>query len=238
MDGNDLAKAMGDALLVIVGIAVVVGLLVGAAAVGIAGLFGANDAALLRDFRKPAEPSCKTGQYRWNKRDLAYCIYDRVPGIAADDFADVIGAGYKAWADVCDLRFTQVTDYRKADLLVLARRIDRKGGILAEHQLPPGNDMQLRGWLDLAESWTLDMLLGVWTHELGHGCGLSHTTRPQQPDESVLESRHQHAADVGHRSGSSVVWGAETRKPYCSRQCRLRRIHLARSPAWSRSRRG
>lgn len=36
MDGNDLAKAMGDALLVIVGIAVVVGLLVGAAAVGIA----------------------------------------------------------------------------------------------------------------------------------------------------------------------------------------------------------
>jgi hypothetical protein len=119
-----------------------------------------------------------TGKYRWNKRDLAYCIYDRVPGIAADDFADVIGAGYKAWAAVCDLRFTQVTDYRKADLLVLARRIDRKGGILAEHQLPPGNDMQLRGWLDLAESWTLDMLLGVWTHELGHGVGLSHTNTP------------------------------------------------------------
>lgn len=120
----------------------------------------------------------KTGQYRWNKRDLAYCIYDRVPGIPADDFADTIGAGYKAWSDVCDLRFTQVTDYRKADLLVLARRIDRKGGILAEHQLPPGNDMQLRGWLDLAESWTLDMLLGVWTHELGHACGLSHTNVP------------------------------------------------------------
>ncbi len=116
-----------------------------------------------------------TGKYRWNKRDLTYCIYDRVPGIAADDFADVIGAGYQAWAKVCDLRFTQVTDYRKADLLVLARRIDRKGGILAEHQLPPGNDMQLRGWLDLSESWTLDMLLGVWTHELGHAVGLSHT---------------------------------------------------------------
>lgn len=120
----------------------------------------------------------KTGQYRWNKRDLTYCIYDRVPGIPADDFADVIGTGYLMWADICDLRFSQVTDYRKADLLVLARRIDRKGGILAEHQLPPGNDMQLRGWLDLAESWTLEMLLAVWTHELGHAIGLSHIDTP------------------------------------------------------------
>jgi hypothetical protein len=71
-----------------------------------------------------------------------------------------------------------VADYRKADFLVLARRIDGKGGVLAEHQLPPGNDMQLRGWLDLGERWTLDMLLGVWTHELGHGMGLSHTNVP------------------------------------------------------------
>lgn len=121
----------------------------------------------------------RTGQYRWNKRDLAYCIYDRVPGLAADDFADVIGAGFKAWAEVCDLRFSAVIDYRKADFLVLARRIDGKGGVLAEHQLPPGNDMQLRGWLDIGENWNLDMLLGVWTHELGHGMGLSHTNVPK-----------------------------------------------------------
>lgn len=120
----------------------------------------------------------RTGNYRWNKRDLAFCIVDRVTRISQADFEAVIEDGYLEWAKHCDLTFTRVKDQRQADLLVLARRIDGRGGILAEHQLPPGNNMQIRGWLDLGEAWTLGMLAAVWKHELGHGLGLSHTDTP------------------------------------------------------------
>ena len=145
----------------------------------------------------------RTGQYRWQKHDLTFCIVDRVPGFQVDDFAGVIHKGFTAWTDICDRTIKPVTDYRKADFLVLARRIDGRNGILAEHQLPPGNDMQLRGWLDLGERWTLEMLLGVWTHEVGHGFGISHTdvpkslmnpyynpaiSTPQQWDRQAIES--------------------------------------------------
>lgn len=117
----------------------------------------------------------KTGNYRWHKTHLTYCIYDRVTGIDQQSFIETIGRGFQAWESVCGLTFERVEDHRKADFLVLARRIDGPGGILAEHELPPGDDRTIRGWLDLKEQWTTAMLLAVWTHELGHGLGLSHT---------------------------------------------------------------
>lgn len=125
----------------------------------------------------PRRRSPGDSSYRWNKNPLTYCIASRLPGVSVDILDEAVAYGFAQWSAITPLEFQQVAS-TQADFLVLTRRIDGQNGVLAEHQLPPGNDMQLRGWIDMGEQWTLAMLKGVWTHELGHGIGISHTDVP------------------------------------------------------------
>ena len=121
-----------------------------------------------------------------NKRRLGWYLADRVPGLPLDVLTACYAEAFANWQRVCGLVFAQVKSSANADFLVLARKIDGANGTLAEHELPPGNDQQLRGWFDVGEPWTNQSppprgridLVAVATHEFGHGIGLSHTNVP------------------------------------------------------------
>ncbi|BBO31058.1 matrixin family metalloprotease [Lacipirellula parvula] len=125
-------------------------------------------------------------QAAWrSKRRLRWYLADRLAGIPLNALTAAYAQAYANWQSVCGLVFEQTMTSSDADIVVLARRIDGSGGTLAEHELPMGDDRQLRGWYDVGESWTTTSppggkidLVAVACHETGHGIGLSHTTVP------------------------------------------------------------
>lgn len=149
---------------------------------------------------------------KWNKLDLKWWIGDRLPGVPYDDLVMAYHTAFAQWQAVCGLTFEQTNSSSEADFHVLARPIDGSSGVLAEHQLPNGNDQPLGGWFDTGERWDADGnvqpneidLLAVACHEFGHGIGLDHLsagnllaptydpriTKPQQGDINEAEARY------------------------------------------------
>lgn len=86
----------------------------------------------------------------------------------------------EAWSDVCGVTFQYVDNVREANIVVISKRFDGPSGILADAQLPCGNQQQLTMRLDSAEKWSKNgrnrrLLAGnVVSHEGGHNLGLYH----------------------------------------------------------------
>jgi hypothetical protein len=160
-------------------------------------------------------------QAAWvNKRHLKWYLADRLPGVDLQALTGVYAQAWNAWQAVCGLTFSQTRSASQADLIILTRPIDGKGGTLAEHELPPGNDRPLRGWFDLGEQWHVGLspppsskidLLAVATHEFGHGLGLSHeptrgVTALMDPfyNPSVRKPQAWDIAEVQRRYGKPI----------------------------------
>ncbi|MEO2046463.1 MAG: matrixin family metalloprotease [Pirellulales bacterium] len=119
---------------------------------------------------------------KWNKTHLLWFIADRLPGISIETLTAAYKEAFASWQAIAGVTFQQTASQSNADIVLLSRPIDQESGVLAEAELPVGDDRQLRMWLDTAESWDQDGnvlqseidLVAVIAHEAGHILGIGH----------------------------------------------------------------
>lgn len=122
------------------------------------------------------------GVGKWHKNRLTWKVQSYLPGVAKDLQDDTFQTGLKSWSAVCDMTFVRVLANEHADLTVFAAPIDGPGNVLAQAQMPPGNDRPLWLQLDSTEAkWSMSAreqgmkLLNIFAHEVGHTLGLTHS---------------------------------------------------------------
>ena len=120
--------------------------------------------------------------YRWNKKDLAYYIQSFVPNINRRDQEKIFRDCYNSWERACGLKFNRVHQKNAADIVIFASPIDGPGRVLAQAQLPPGDDRQLWCQIDSRDIFKKHghngagvYLYNTFNHETGHNIGFDHS---------------------------------------------------------------
>jgi hypothetical protein len=130
-------------------------------------------------------------QARWNKRHLRWCIINRLPQFTLEQQTAAFEWAFNQYRIATNgwFSYEQTTLADSADIVLTTFR-DRPNGVLADMQLPPGDDRQLLGRFDAAEPWDRtpqSVKLGLTAmHEFGHAHGMDHIDDRSQP--SVLDS--------------------------------------------------
>lgn len=114
-------------------------------------------------------------------------------GLSKSDVETAVTQAFESWRLVCGLGFTKASSADSCNIRMgvgQGRRanFDGPSGTLAWCEIPQGGNFrgQIRLMWDLAEAWTLDprvngiLLLNTTAHEIGHGLGLYHNTKPNQ----------------------------------------------------------
>lgn len=142
----------------------------------------------LRNGRRP--------QSRWMKRHLTWCIINRLPQLTLEQQVRDTEWALHQYRVASNGWFSyEQTDKPDSADIILTTFRDRPYGVLADMQLPPGDDRQLLGRFDSAEDWnrTLQSVQYKLTamHELGHAHGMDHIDDPRA--QSVLDSQYNGA---------------------------------------------
>ena len=120
---------------------------------------------------------------KWNKKHILWGLtFGRLGPLDKTDLIGAFETAYKRISDVCGLIFEYTEAESQMDFVAHAGPIDGPSGTLAWHELPPGDDRQLKGKVDSRENWVIASnpprgsidLVRVWCHEAIHGGGVSH----------------------------------------------------------------
>jgi hypothetical protein len=147
---------------------------------------------------------------KWGSNKLTYYIHGRDSDLSSGVWDATIAGAFGQITDVCNLQFTKVDSISKANFVLGVGRgsrdnFDGPSGTLAWHELPSSFSYkgQLWGKFDLDETWTINgrgiKLLNVATHEIIHGCGLTHSsvkTALMAPFYSSDLAKPQHNDDI------------------------------------------
>ncbi len=121
---------------------------------------------------------------RWKKNQLNLFVEGYVPILAPVVQDALIDEACASWAKFADVTFRRVASKSGADVYVQSVPLDGPGQVLAQAQLPPGDDQPLFLQMDSRESAWVKALEGqrgeilyrnVFCHELGHNLGLGHS---------------------------------------------------------------
>lgn len=128
---------------------------------------------------------------RWGKRHLKWCIINRLPQLTIEQQVTDTAWALNQYRIATNgwFSYEQTIKADTADIILTTFR-DRPNGVLADMQLPPGDDRQLLGRFDAAEPWNRTQASVQYRltalHEFGHAHGMDHIDDPRMP--SVLDS--------------------------------------------------
>ncbi len=129
----------------------------------------------------PDRMALRAGEIRRNKNDITFAAFNSLPGFSDTAFMDAVQHAFDYWRQAgLKVSARPALAGESFDIIVQASRIDGRGNVLAQCELPPGHNC----WVDNVEQWFKQEgtlagtqyaeLWRVLCHEFGHFWGCDH----------------------------------------------------------------